>query len=303
MSFFVGRYQSAGDKPLPKPKAIKGKPTERRFSADPRRSESHELDPQPKVSVAPPAPGVPVGAPGTPIQELRGNPDPPSGIPQPAGIMDPGILLPSPSLPTSETVPTMPQPTVPAPAQMVPPELPEVPQALSASTGSQSNPNPKLEAATSGDRADWIGPGTLHVSALALDGPNRKTYSLETVPGTVKVYVLAAADVDLDRYVNKKVSIYGPRQSRPGLSKPYVIATGVERVPELPEVPAEVAPAPRSVPEPGVDSADPNIRMQQLLYQTEGRLIDNINNEWRRFWFNDLPSHLPFERIHGGIAP
>jgi hypothetical protein len=46
-------------------------------------------------------------------------------------------------------------------------------------------------------------------------------------------------------------------------------------------------------------SSDPNVRMQQLLYQSED--LREIKNEWRRFWFNDQPSHLTPERIHGGI--
>ena len=46
-------------------------------------------------------------------------------------------------------------------------------------------------------------------------------------------------------------------------------------------------------------SSDPNVRMQQLLYQSED--LRQIQNEWRRFWFNDQPSHLTPERIHGGI--
>src|SRR5262249_8165100 len=46
-------------------------------------------------------------------------------------------------------------------------------------------------------------------------------------------------------------------------------------------------------------SSNPNERMQQLLYQSED--LRQINNEWRRFWFNDQPSHLTPERIHGGI--
>jgi hypothetical protein len=48
-------------------------------------------------------------------------------------------------------------------------------------------------------------------------------------------------------------------------------------------------------------SSDPNIRMQQMLYQSED--LRQIQNEWRRFWFNDQPSHLTFERVHGGISP
>ena len=47
-------------------------------------------------------------------------------------------------------------------------------------------------------------------------------------------------------------------------------------------------------------SSDPNVRMQQLLYQSED--LRQIGQEWRRFWFNDQPSHLTPERIHGGIV-
>lgn len=46
-------------------------------------------------------------------------------------------------------------------------------------------------------------------------------------------------------------------------------------------------------------SSEPNNRMEQLLYQSED--LRQIGNEWRRFWFNDQPSHLTPERIHGGI--
>ena len=46
-------------------------------------------------------------------------------------------------------------------------------------------------------------------------------------------------------------------------------------------------------------SSDPNVRMQELLYQSED--LRQIENDWRRFWFNDQPSHLTPERIHGGV--
>jgi hypothetical protein len=46
-------------------------------------------------------------------------------------------------------------------------------------------------------------------------------------------------------------------------------------------------------------SSDPNVRIQQLLYQSED--LRQIEMDWRRFWFNDQPSHLTPERIHGGI--
>jgi len=46
-------------------------------------------------------------------------------------------------------------------------------------------------------------------------------------------------------------------------------------------------------------AADPNVRMEQLINQSED--YRQIGGFWRRFWFNDMPSHLTPERIHGGI--
>jgi hypothetical protein len=46
-------------------------------------------------------------------------------------------------------------------------------------------------------------------------------------------------------------------------------------------------------------SSNPAERMEQLLYQSED--LRQIRMDWRRFWFNDQPSHLTPERIHGGI--
>ena len=48
-------------------------------------------------------------------------------------------------------------------------------------------------------------------------------------------------------------------------------------------------------------SSDPNVRMKQLLYQSDDHGMGQIGQEWRRFWFNDQPSHMTPERIHGGI--
>jgi len=48
-------------------------------------------------------------------------------------------------------------------------------------------------------------------------------------------------------------------------------------------------------------SADDNIRLEQLIYQSED--LRQIREEWRRFWFNDMPSHLTPQRTHGGIVP
>ena len=46
-------------------------------------------------------------------------------------------------------------------------------------------------------------------------------------------------------------------------------------------------------------AGDPNVRTDQLLNQSED--IRQIGEIWRRFWFNDMPSHMTPERIHGGI--
>jgi hypothetical protein len=46
-------------------------------------------------------------------------------------------------------------------------------------------------------------------------------------------------------------------------------------------------------------SSDPNIRMRQLLNQSEDLRV--VEEEWMRIWFTDQPSHLNPQRIHGGI--
>jgi hypothetical protein len=46
-------------------------------------------------------------------------------------------------------------------------------------------------------------------------------------------------------------------------------------------------------------SSDPNLRILQLLNNSED--LRQIEYEWSRIWFNDQPSHLTPERVHGGI--
>jgi len=48
-------------------------------------------------------------------------------------------------------------------------------------------------------------------------------------------------------------------------------------------------------------SGDPNVRTDQLLTQSED--LRQLGKEWRRIWFNDMPSHMTPERVHGGIMP
>lgn len=73
--------------------------------------------------------------------------------------------------------------------------------------------------------ARWSGVGMLTRSALKLDG--RSTYALESSPGVVRAYVVGGAGVDLERYVNRRVDLYGATLTRRDLSKPYIVATDV----------------------------------------------------------------------------
>ncbi len=45
--------------------------------------------------------------------------------------------------------------------------------------------------------------------------------------------------------------------------------------------------------------SDPTRRMQALLNKSES--LRQIQDEWARFWFTDQPSHMTYDRIHGGI--
>ena len=46
-------------------------------------------------------------------------------------------------------------------------------------------------------------------------------------------------------------------------------------------------------------SSDPNERIKELLNNSED--LRQIQKEWSRFWFTDQPSHMTYDRIHGGL--
>jgi hypothetical protein len=48
-------------------------------------------------------------------------------------------------------------------------------------------------------------------------------------------------------------------------------------------------------------SSNPNRRVLELLNQSED--LRQIQYEWERIWFTDMPSHLTPERVHGGVMP
>ena len=45
--------------------------------------------------------------------------------------------------------------------------------------------------------------------------------------------------------------------------------------------------------------SDPTRRMEAMLNQSED--LRQIEYEWSRFWFTDQPSHMSYDRLHGGI--
>ena len=77
---------------------------------------------------------------------------------------------------------------------------------------------------------------------------------------------------------------------------------GVPTLPMPPPIPLiEGEPAKKLNPfRNGALSSDPNVLMKQLLYQSEDHGIGPVDG-WRRFWFDNRPSHMTPERIHGGI--
>jgi hypothetical protein len=46
-------------------------------------------------------------------------------------------------------------------------------------------------------------------------------------------------------------------------------------------------------------SSNPNRRIVELLNTSED--LRQIEAEWERIWFTDQPSHLTYDRVHGGI--
>ena len=51
----------------------------------------------------------------------------------------------------------------------------------------------------------------------------------------------------------------------------------------------------------GTKGCDPQVRMEQLIFQSEN--TGQIEDESRHTRLTDQPSHLTYERAHGGIGP
>lgn len=118
----------------------------------------------------------------------------------------------------SSTLTTAPSPVLGNPQQS---------KGIAISTTSTDS-TPKGDPAT--QKPAFIGTGKLTRSNLDYEG--KRTYMLLTSNGETLDFVVAAPGVDLDRFLNKRVDIYGTSSTptRSGLSKPLVTATGAELV-------------------------------------------------------------------------
>ena len=108
---------------------------------------------------------------------------------------------------------------------------PGAPQAIPTSDKPKPTTNTPPAADGNDARPQWTGIGTLRRSVLTPDGTGKPAYALEASAGVVKVYVTAGAGVELEKFVGKRVDVYGAPQTKSGLSKPYVVATAIEQAP------------------------------------------------------------------------
>jgi hypothetical protein len=130
-------------------------------------------------------------------EKKRGNMVPPAGVP----------ATPAPRVETPRFEPS-PRP------QLLPPT---------------KNDTPNGASTTDKDKAAWTGVGRLVQAAVVLDG--RTTYALETAPGVLQLYVVAAPGTDLTPYKNRRVNVLGTTHTHPNTTKPYVLATEVAEAP------------------------------------------------------------------------
>ena len=47
--------------------------------------------------------------------------------------------------------------------------------------------------------------------------------------------------------------------------------------------------------------AKPLDRTEEMLIANE--TLRELRDEWRKYWYLDQPSHMTYQRVHGGIGP
>lgn len=98
--------------------------------------------------------------------------------------------------------------------------------ALPPTSAKETTRPPAGASSTPGEKPDWQKPGVLTRAAIAPGG--KKTYALESSPGVVTMYVQAGDGIDPERYVNRRVAVYGTPANVPRLSKPLVVAMAID---------------------------------------------------------------------------
>ena len=76
------------------------------------------------------------------------------------------------------------------------------------------------------ERGEWSKSAVLVKANIAIDG--QQTYALETSPGNVLAYVIGASGLELERYKNRRIVVFGTTANRRGVSKPVIVATAVD---------------------------------------------------------------------------
>ncbi len=83
------------------------------------------------------------------------------------------------------------------------------------------------------------------------------------------------------------------------ISNPPVI----QDAPRIVPIPASELPQPQPQPQPGKKRKKRAMESRAKALMGQAEELRQVQNEWRRFWFNDQPSQLQPERIHGAISP
>ena len=100
----------------------------------------------------------------------------------------------------------------------------------SASTRPTLGPPPAKDtrpaAATPPAGGEWSKPLMLVRANIALDG--QQTYALESSQGVVSAYVVGAPGLELERFKNRRVVVFGTKTARRGVTTPVIVATAVD---------------------------------------------------------------------------
>jgi hypothetical protein len=222
-----------------------------------------KCEPRPLPAYGPPL-ATPLGGFGLPI------PCPPMAYPGVYGPppLPPGGFCPAPGLPPGLAYPPAPvyAPAAPTGDLLPPQHLNPPPRPVSAPSASLP-PIPAVDAGTPIPTVQVIQAVTVPEPRPSMTPP---TAPVPTMPEPIAPVVSAAV---------------------PTMPEPTAPVIGTGLTLKVGSQPFLTAP-----PRP-----DNELSMQRKLYRTETSPFDQIGNEWRRFWFNDLPPDDAPKGIHSGV--